>query len=297
MSAAHPTALVLLGAPVAHSLSPRMHNAALAAAGLPVRYEARHVEAGALAAALRGLVRASAAGNVTVPHKEAVARLCAELSPLARRVGAVNTFWSDRGRLVGDNTDVGGFEALVARTLAAAPPPRWRIALLGAGGSAAAVLAALERQPGASVALHARTRGRAVALARRFAPLCTVADEVEAAVRDADLVVNSTPVGLTGDAMPIAPALLPPGAAVVDLVYRPGETAWVRAARDRGHRASDGLAMLVEQGALAFERWFGRPPDREAMWRAVMEPPGTRPTEPPTAPPAKPSTAQGARPH
>lgn len=271
-----PTSLVLLGAPVAHSLSPRFQNAALAAAGLPVRYEARHVEAADLAAVLRALVAAGAAGNVTVPHKEAVAALCDDLTPLARRVGAVNTFWSDRGRLIGDNTDVGGFEHLVARTLGAPPPARWRVALLGAGGSAAAVLAALERHPGVSVALHARTAARAGSLARRFAPLCTPVADLDLAVRDADLVVNATPVGLVDDAMPVAPERLPPAAAVVDLVYRAGETPWVRAARARGHRARDGLAMLVEQGALAFERWFGRPPDREVMWRSLTEGHGRR---------------------
>jgi shikimate dehydrogenase len=88
------------------------------------------------------------------------------------------------------------------------------------------------------------------------------------------LVVNATPIGLAGagDAeMPVDVNRLPRGADVLDLVYRPGETAWVRAARARGHRAADGLAMLVEQGALAFERWFGMAPDRPAMWAAVTK--------------------------
>jgi shikimate dehydrogenase len=84
------------------------------------------------------------------------------------------------------------------------------------------------------------------------------------------LVVNATTIGLTGHDHPIDPTLLPPGADVIDLVYRPGETAWARAARARGHRATDGLSMLVEQGALAFERWFGITPDHNAMWRAAQ---------------------------
>ena len=279
MTGRTPSALVLLGAPVAHSLSPRFQTAALTAAGIPLRYEARHVEPAALAGVLRSLVAEGAAGNVTVPHKEAVARLCDERTPLAERTGAVNTFWSDGGRLVGDNTDVGGFEHLLARTLGGPLPRAARVALLGAGGSAAAVLAAVERAGGATVSIHARTPERARELARRFAPFCAVASTAEEALRGADVVVNATPLGLVGDDVPIDPDRLPAGIAVVDLVYRPGETTWVRRARARGHRAEDGLAMLVEQGALAFERWFGRPPDREVMWASLA--PETRPAGPP----------------
>ncbi len=84
-------------------------------------------------------------------------------------------------------------------------------------------------------------------------------------------MVNATPVGLHGDEFPVAPSALPPGCATIDLTYRRGETPWVHACRASGHRATDGLTMLVEQGALAFERWFGRAPDRRAMWRAIGE--------------------------
>jgi len=264
-----PGRLVLLGTPVAHSLSPAFQNAALRAAGIALTYEALDVSPAALADVLRGLVRQRAAGNVTVPHKEAAARLCDRLTPLASRVGAVNTFWTDDdGALVGDNTDVHGAEAL-ARAAFGRTPANVRVALLGAGGSAAAVLAAAERWPGCYVALFARTAERATALAARFRGVAHVEPTLEDALRDARLVVNATPVGLANDAMPVPPARLPRRAAVMDLVYRRGETAWVRAARARGLRGCDGLTMLVEQGALAFERWFGVAPDREAMWSAV----------------------------
>ena len=93
--------------------------------------------------------------------------------------------------------------------------------------------------------------------------------DVETMLREADLVVNATSVGLRDDEVPVDPSLLRPGTAALDLVYRRGETEWVRAARARGLRTSDGLVMLVEQGAVAFERWFGFPPDRDAMWAAV----------------------------
>lgn len=263
-----PGRLVLLGHPVSHSLSPRFQNAALRAAGIPLTYEALDVAPGALAGVADELAGANASGNVTIPHKEAFAARCARLSPLARRCGAVNTFWHEEGVLVGDNTDVGGVDA-IARALLGEGVAEARIALLGAGGSAAAVLAAAERWGGARVRLYNRTMDRARALASRFGALVEVVPSLDDALADATLVVNATPVGLRDDDMPAPVAALPRGAAVFDLVYRAGETAWVRAARDAGHRSADGEGMLVEQGALSFERWFGVSPDRDAMWRAL----------------------------
>lgn len=272
-----PSRLVLLGAPVAHSLSPAMQGAALAAAGIPLRYEAVHVEPVELGQVLRALVAEGAAGNVTVPHKEAVAASCDRLTSVAARVGAVNTFWTEEGLLVGDNTDVGGFDVLARETLGRAPVGL-RVAILGAGGAAAAVLEAAGRWPGCAVTVHARNPDRTRRLVERLAsqegrgPGCTVrmAPAVGEAVRDADLVVNATPLGLyPDDPFPVAIGALPPGAVVVDLVYRKGGTRWVRDARAAGHRAADGLGMLVEQGALAFSCWLGMEPDRAVMWRAL----------------------------
>jgi len=264
-----PGRLVLIGHPVAHSHSPAFQNAALRSAGFPLTYEAVDVPPGQLeqvAAALRAL---GAAGNVTVPYKEAFVACCARLSPIAERVGAVNTFWCEEGALVGDNTDVGGFEDAIVRAFGA--ERRWpRIALIGAGGAAAAVLAAAERWFGTEVRVWSRTPGRAEALVRRFAGTGTPMVTLHDALEGADLVVNATPLGLApGDALPALIQELPPSAAVYDLVYRRGETAWVVAARGVGHPASDGLGMLVAQGALAFERWFGQSPDRDAMWSAL----------------------------
>ena len=266
-----PARLVLVGHPVAHSLSPRFQNAALRAAGIPLTYEALDVPPGALLPTMRALRDDGAAGNVTIPHKRAVASICDVLAPAADRAGAVNTFWMEGDALVGDNTDIDGVVAAVS-TLLGATPQGIRVALLGAGGSAAAVLCAAERWSGASVAMHARTRARAEALRERFGAFVRVADTAADAVRGATLVVNATPMGLGGgEVYPIALDALESGAAVLDLVYAPGggDTAWVRAARERGHRAMDGTTMLVEQGAAAFARWFGVAPDRDAMWSAV----------------------------
>lgn len=264
-----PGRLVLVGHPVAHSLSPALQNAALRYAGLPITYEAIDVRPDALEGAVRRLISARAAGNVTIPHKEAMARQCARLDVIAERVNAVNTFRvADDGELEGTNTDVGGFDAL-AREVGALRAAS-HVALLGAGGSAAAVLAALERWSGATVTLFNRTRARAEALRARFPIVEAVAPTPEDAVRDATLVVNATSLGLRAhDPLPVAIDRLRPEAAVLDLVYRPRETAWVRAARERRHPAVDGLCMLLEQGALAFEWWFGIAAPRDVMREAL----------------------------
>lgn len=267
---ARPGRLVLLGHPVRHSLSPRFQNAALDVLGVPLRYEALDVAPDALDACLDALIAERAAGNVTIPHKGRVAARCARRTAIAERVGAVNTFWvDDDGALAGDNTDVGGFEHLARRVLGEIPADV-HVGLLGAGGAAAAVLAAIERWSGSEVTLVNRSAARREALRARF-PVVRRATDDTSALAGCDIVVNATPVGLDGTALPVPVARLAPHAAAIDLVYRPGETAWVRAARETGRRAADGLAMLVEQGALALERWLGVAAPREVMWRAACE--------------------------
>jgi shikimate dehydrogenase len=263
-----PSRLVLVGHPVAQSLSPTFQNAALRAAGIDAAYETRDVHPDDLASTMAQFVAEGVAGNATVPHKEALYALCRRRTPTAERVRAVNTFWVEHGELIGDNTDVGGFdEAVRAAFGATATFPR--VALIGAGGAAAAVLAAVERWPGCQIAVASRTPARAKALVARYAG-ARVAASVTEALEGATLVVNASPLGFRADdAPPCAVADIPEQACVYDLVYAKGETAWVRAARANGHRAADGLGMLVAQGALAFERWFGRSPDRDAMWAAV----------------------------
>jgi shikimate dehydrogenase len=264
-----PGRLVLLGHPVRHSLSPRFQNAALRAAGIQLTYEALDVPPHALGSVLAQLRAGRAAGNVTVPHKAAVAAACDRHTDTATRTGAVNTFWCESGQLVGDNTDVAGFRALVLSVLGE-EPAGVNVGLLGAGGGAAAVCAVAAGWTGARVNVHARSAGRIRALAERFPDLVNAVSSIEDAVRGADIVVNATPIGLSGDEVPVAVGLLPRDAVVMDLAYRAGLTPWIVAARAAGHRAADGLEMLIAQGAEAFERWFGRPPDRDVM-RAALE--------------------------
>jgi shikimate dehydrogenase len=260
---------VLLGHPVAHSLSPRFQNAALRATKIDLTYDALDVAPDELPRVLDALVREGAAGNVTIPHKAAVAARSDRLTSVAERCGAVNTFWVEEdGALVGDNTDVGGFEGAV-RSLLGSAPAGALIALLGAGGGARAVLAAVEGWRECRVSLYSRTRHRAAELASRFPIIVDVRDDPRQAVHGASLVVNATPIGMADDAHPAPIDAFAPHAAVLDLVYREGETSWVRAARSAGHPAADGLEMLVEQGALAFERWFDIAASRDLMRASV----------------------------
>lgn len=265
-----PGRLVLVGHPVQHSLSPTFQNAALAAAALPLRYEALDVLPAELRRTVDALRAVAAAGNVTIPHKVAFGATCDELSTAARRAGAVNTFWMDGDRLVGDNTDVDGFTAAVAKSWGLTNLDRCAVALIGAGGSAAAVATAAEAWPARHVRVFSRRLSQAVALCRRF-PNASAADSLDEALAGADLAVNATPIGQTDDAMPFDPRTLRGGSAVIDLVYRRGETALVRSARNAGLSAADGRTMLLEQGILAFERWFGFPPNRAAMTAALAE--------------------------
>ena len=267
-----PERLVLLGHPVGASLSPVFQNAALAAAGIELLYETVDVEAPDFERTLASLLAQGAWGNVTVPHKERMAATCDELTSLAARVGAVNTFWLDEhNRLVGDNTDVGGFTTALTSLLGEAPRDL-TLGVFGAGGAAAAVLASLDALPGCRAYVFNRTMERARALCERFRAVSQPVDDV-GSVAGAQVLVNATSIGLRDDAYPLDPDLIPRETPVLDLVYRRGETAWVRALRAHGHRAADGIGMLVEQGALAFERWFGIQPDRSAMWGAVsLEP-------------------------
>ncbi|MCP9836352.1 shikimate dehydrogenase [Cyanobium sp. N.Huapi 1H5] len=268
----------VLGDPVRHSLSPAMHNAAIAALGLDWAYLALPVAAPDLPVVLQGLEAIDCRGlNVTLPHKQAAAALAQELTPLARRLGAVNTLVRrDGGGWLGTNTDVEGFLAPL-RGLAA------REALvLGCGGSARAVVAGLVELGLGRIRVAGRdsTRlGRFLASCADWAPgLEPLAwapaadgqpDPLAEALAGADLVVNTTPLGMASGRDPAAAArsplhpdqvaLLRPAATVYDLIYIPRPTTLLRQAAERGCRTIDGLEMLVQQGAASLRLWSGRP--------------------------------------
>lgn len=266
-----PERLVLIGHPVSQSLSPVMHNAALAASGRSLRYEAIDVLPENLQREMRALIAQRVAGNVTIPHKLHAFELMDACTEQAIKCGAVNTFWTDDyGRTCGHNTDVEGFDALVAE-LIGKTPENVRVAVLGSGGAAAAVLTAIEKWPGASATVHGRDLARATVARMRHSVVVRAASMRDPLIGEADIVVNATPVGMSDDEHPVALDRIAPNAIVIDLVYAPDETSWVREARARGHKATDGLAMLLHQGVAAFKCWFNEEPDQSAMRAALAE--------------------------
>jgi shikimate dehydrogenase len=253
----------LLGDPVAHSLSPAMQNAAFRALGMPAVYVPLRCSPADVAPLVRALARAGGGGNVTIPHKEAAAGAVDRLLETAREVGAVNTFWSGDGEIVGDNTDVHGVLAAVEQL--APPDGPWLVVGTG-GGARAAVVAAARR--GAAVAVRSRSAERGKAL-EQWADGYRLA---RARPGDCTVVINATPLGLgAGDGLPVPPEQTPAARAALDMVYRPGETAWVRAMRSAGVRAADGRAMLVAQGAAALECWFAGVDAPAEIMRAALD--------------------------
>ncbi|MBD2548525.1 shikimate dehydrogenase [Microcystis elabens FACHB-917] len=278
----------VLGDPVRHSLSPAMHNAAIAALGLDWAYLALPVAAADLAVVLRGLEAIDCRGlNVTLPHKQAAAGLADELTPLARRLGAVNTLARrDGGGWLGANTDVEGFLAPLRSPGAAAdaggdPWGEREALVLGCGGSARAVVAGLVELGLGRIRVAGRDRthldgfvSSCAGWAPGLEPLvwgpgeAGRPDPLAGALAGADLVVNTTPLGMASGRDPAAAArspldpaqvaLLRPAATIYDLIYTPRPTTLLRQAGERGCRTIDGLEMLVQQGAASLRLWCGQ---------------------------------------
>jgi shikimate dehydrogenase len=282
----------LTGWPLQHTLSPRIHQAALRALGLEGNYRLFPVDPGAdcprALSELSGRVRrAELQGlNVTIPHKLILRGLVDELTPAAAAIGAVNTLYPREGRVWGENTDAAGFlEAVRAAFPGLLAQTTGQAALvLGAGGAARAVVYAL-LAAGWQVGVAARSLEAAEGLARQFgqaalpgslAALRLDAPSVGAWIRSQPiaLVVNATSAGMAPhiDQTPWPGGLpLPEGAAVYDLVYTPAETRLVKAARAAGLAAQSGLGMLVEQAACSFEIWTGLTAPRAVMRQAALE--------------------------
>jgi len=265
------TVVGVIGDPVAHSLSPLLHNTAFAAFGLDWVSVGFPVPAGEAPAALAGARALGLAGlSVTMPHKDAVADLVDECTAVARRLGAVNCVIRRKGRFVGDNTDGEGFVASLRRGATFEPAGR-RCLVAGAGGAARAVVLALAEAGAAEVVVVNRTPGRAETAAALAGSVGRVGRPEEAG--SFDLVVNATPLGMAGagapGAEPVDPALLHPGQLVVDLVYAPRRTPWLARAEGRGAVALSGLGMLVHQAAAQLRRWTGEEPPTDRLWEVA----------------------------
>jgi shikimate dehydrogenase len=269
--------VALIGKPLRRRHSQVMHDAAFAAAGIDARYELLELDPDAVEGAVDEARGPDWLGlGVTAPYKRVVASLCDEVERDAERIGAVNNVAkTPDGRLVGFNSDAPGFEAGVqlamGRSLAGT-----EVVVAGAGGAAHAVVFACLSAGARRMTIGNRTVADAAALAERFADIgweiAAVALDEPAfglALRSADLAANATTVGMVAPGMTIDPSLLPAHATVFDLVYVPAETPLLAAARARGLRASNGSEMLIQQAAIAFERWTGVAGMADVMRAAV----------------------------
>ena len=277
--------LGLLGYPLSHSLSPKLHGAAFAALAIHGEYLLYPVAPGAIGG-LAELARHMRDGeidglNVTIPHKQTIIPLLDELTPSAKAIGAVNTLYLNNGKLIGHNTDAPGFLADQARFLRNSVIEK-KALVLGAGGAARAVVYALLKD-GWKVTLAVRRAdlNQARALIEAFEPqigsssmdlVMMEAGDLERLGSRTQFIVNATPIGMfpETDISPWPNGLpFPKEAAVYDLVYNPRQTRLVEAAQAAGLRATTGLGMLVEQAALSFACWTGRDVPREVLFAVV----------------------------
>lgn len=277
------TSLVgVMGWPIAHSLSPAMHNAAFVELGLDWAYVPLPVHPENVREALKGLAALNFVGsNVTVPHKQAVMRHMDELSEAAQITGAVNTIHIQDGKFVGANTDPAGF--INSLQEGGCFPKGMRVIVLGAGGAARAVAYALVKAEADSVVVFNRTAERAAFLVDDLADAfpdsrlgfeALTEEALTVLGNDVDLVINTTSVGMVPqtDMCPWPDNVPVPGEAwFYDLVYNPLETRFLARARSAGAKAIDGLGMLVHQGALSFSRWTGRQAPIDVMRQACLQ--------------------------
>ncbi|MFN8399375.1 MAG: shikimate dehydrogenase [Anaerolineales bacterium] len=268
--------LGLIGYPLGHSLSPKIHTAALAASGLEGNYSLFPIHPDDKQG-LKDLLAQVRAGeihglNVTIPHKQNIIEFMDELTPTAKAIGAVNTIYMRADKLIGDNTDAPGFLSDLKRVSNSSFSTPQSALVLGAGGSARAVVYALLND-GWNVTLAARRIEQAQQLAASFTNYqLPITDNSAFFIPHSSLIVNTTPLGMTPntETSPLPEnTVLSKHTFIYDLVYNPRETKFVRDARAQGLNASTGLGMLIEQAALAFEKWTGVSADRVVMQQAV----------------------------
>jgi shikimate dehydrogenase len=276
---AHPDRFLLagvMGYPVMHSRSPKLHNYWLAKYGLTGTYVPLAIKAEHLRAALRALPALGFSGcNLTIPHKEAALAIVDKVDPLARRIGAVNcVVVAADGSLAGQNHDAFGYIESVREA-----QPAWRadagpIVVIGAGGGARAVLVSLIDQGAREIRLVNRTPARAKALAGELGgPITALGwEQREVVLEGAAMLVNATNQGMVGEPpLDLALDALPVSALVSDIIYIPRETALLAAARKRGNPTANGLGMLLHQARPAFHAWFGIMPEVTPELRAMIE--------------------------
>ncbi|MBG0918358.1 shikimate dehydrogenase [Exiguobacterium sp. SRB7LM] len=254
--------LAVIGHPIAHSLSPQLHEQWLRASGLFGRYEAIDATPDQLPALFAAMREGDWDGfNVTIPYKEVVVRYLDDLDEAAKHAGAVNTVYKRDGRLIGTNTDGAGLvQALMPYT-----DFTGRVLIVGAGGAARGIVQAL---PTRDVTIVNRTVERAKALADTFGVVYTTFDEMD--VSRYDVIIQTTSVGMDERLTPLSLEGLRQNTVVCDIIYRPLVTPMLQEAKRRGAKVVTGVAMFVGQGALSFEKWTGVKPD-ETIGKKLIE--------------------------
>ena len=254
--------LAVIGHPIAHSLSPQLHEQWLRASGLFGRYEAIDATPDELPALFAAMREGDWDGfNFTIPYKEVVVRYLDDLDEAAKQAGAVNTVYKRDGRLIGTNTDGAGLvQALMPYT-----DFTGRVLIVGAGGAARGIVQAL---PTHDVTIVNRTVERAKALADTFGVVYTTFDEMD--VSRYDVIIQTTSVGMDERSTPLSLEGLRQNTVVCDIIYRPLVTPMLQEAKRRGAKVVTGIAMFVGQGALSFEKWTGVKPD-ETVGKKLIE--------------------------
>ena len=266
----------VIGDPVEHSLSPRLHGHWLKTMGLPGHYVPLRVGVDDLEEVIRSMPKMGFVGcNVTIPHKEAVLKIADVVTDRAALIGAANTLiFRKDGKILADNTDGYGFIQNLRQGAPGWNPKAGHAVVFGAGGAARAILASLIEVGVEDIRLTNRTRARADELRHEFGSKITVVDWVQAAnvLDGATTVINTTSLGMTGGKEFRVPLDgLMPGAVVTDIVYTPLITPLLRTAAEAGCVTVDGLGMLLHQAVPGFERWFGtRPEVTEDLRKAVL---------------------------
>lgn len=268
----------ILGYPVVHSMSPQIYAAAFKAAGLKnYTYIPIPIQPGKLMLAVEGIKGLNFRGvNVTIPHKTTILKYLDAIDSDALGIGAVNTVVNDGGMLTGYNTDVAGF--LAALKEANFLPEDCNAVILGAGGAARAVLWGLCKRRAEFITIGARNPQKADALAKDFMQYGSVegldwnSEQFKDAMRTADILINTTPLGMfpnVDDMPPVDLKLLPEGALVYDIVYNPAETKLLRTAKELGYPTLDGMSMLLLQGKESYRLYTGKIPDMKVMTKTL----------------------------
>jgi shikimate dehydrogenase len=271
--------LCVIGHPIKHSMSPIMHNVALQDLGLNYVYLAFDIKTDELKNAINGIKTLDIKGiNVTIPHKETIIQHLDEIDSLAEKIGAINAIKNEKGKLIGKNTDVFGAQSALKDS--GFKLKNKKVMIIGAGGAAKAISYSLGEEIDKLLILN-RTKSRAIKLAEELVEkgnLPVVGTDLtenilKKEIGTIDLLINTTPVGMFPniEKSPIPKKLIHEGIFVFDIIYNPLETKLIKDAKERGCKTLGGLDMLVNQGALAFEWWTAKVPNKKLMKEKVKE--------------------------